>query len=1768
MAGRIDYNALKAQTLDSGADEEAVTVSIRPLIDKVLARYSSEWTVLRELLQNAADASATKVTVRWETLPSSTVPVPQSGDPSAALKHTITNHTLKRLVVTNNGQPFNGNDWSRLKKIAEGNPDETKIGAFGVGFYSVFADCEEPFVSSGSEAMAFYWKGNALFTRKVKLPATEASADTSFVLDYRNDTSPVPTLLPLCQFLANSLTFVGLDQIELWLDDFKILDLHKKLAPAAEVPIPRDIETKTPEGLMRISRISREVAQIDGQWMNVASWRAPKSTSVTSRYETGHENTPSLRTFFSRLAGGAPTSQESLRQKPEPVKVEEDMTKVITSTVFLHITTATLSTSTSRSFAQELERATKKPPPKTTKIAILTASPESEGPQSVTKKTDVFATVLPTKSGRIFIGFPTHQTTGLGAHISAPSVIPTVERESIDLNARWVRSWNLELLRAAGTVCRIAWSLEMDSLKEQIRRRFPEQKKIRLEEVSSVLGPGVLLAQQYSFKESTPASQVGQVIEDAFWTCSKKASIDVLSTCGVLPTHEIRIAPKELSFMEGIPVIPEQMIKDAGTFVSRLTDFGLVTDVTVSDVKAALESNALTSKQLQEFVSWISTRAAKQEIDERTSKDLLAVAVANDEHPDGQTRLIMLGDIKYFLNPSKIPPELPVPPSTIPVKYTASLNKFDLESLGWQELQIVPWVRWLLEESQNRHLLPADKDLTSSPGFVGLVFPILSRQWDGLSQSSKTTIVELLSQQTVLPTKLGMRKPGEAYFPNVKIFDDLPVVQGLNSVKDKFLLALGVRKTLELNVVFDRLLDSPEPMDASVNSQRPGSHVELIKYLASVKDDIPAVDMQRLHKTPLCPAENTSEVSKAGAAGRYRVCELFEPRPQLRELGLRLLAWPGPYRAASPEGRFLSMLGLRNHPTVTELVEIMANATAAGNLQVRDKAMGYFLSNHHINGYASFDYSKITVPFLPLLSKTKLSTPSKCFTEEGAALLGYDILARELQPHASRFGIRTNPPMDHCIEILIKRPPGSSKEARQVFGYMSSRLGEISQSNAQRLGDARIIPVMNSRPQRSEKSSPIRHVAPVTCFLGQSDTYKDIFDFVDFGQEANAFLLKCGSKHEPTKLEVAKLLVREPARISSTFGDPEKYLGLLRNLADSLSVLKKDKELFRMMKSAPFLLASKELLAPATIGRAPKEAVEEMDDLEEDDAQGIKEWQLTSAQDAIIVDDYISYNLFRTSILCAPQEELLEDFYYSLGSPLLSSLVEEAAKHSAVLPDQKVALKLQKQIFERSRLFLHEQPADMIKHDTRWLEKNLTVQTVNSISMRRSLKGRNVSHVEKRSAVITHQNREYILWVTAGNIDIYQVSQALVHILLVRPKLHSALTLEMLLKTDLMELRNRGFNVARILRQKAAEARIAEEKRQQQLEEERHQIEEQERQWTEVQKKAPKEKNPEMPGVFPDSPDRPSSSTQMTNGDTSDIDPVRNARTPRGLFSTLTKRFGLEDKPGGRQSKLLPAPEMANGESPALPGAGNQPPPPYSQADPQIPKAPRPVTAPHQLHQNLLSAIQKSRPTSSTDVFSRGETNTVSETKSYCDEHPAHDLQFVAEGAHRIQIYLTAPSASSSSAFLSTNSAGLNVFATLLKDVASIFAMQTTSVNIFNDPGGKTIAFNRNGSIFCNYLYFQQLHESKLASLNSKSAEFSRERGEALVYWWVILCHELAHNLVGDHSSEHSYYTEAFVQRYFGKVMIMIAAAGMQVESNGVAPVEASRQLPERSLMD
>jgi hypothetical protein len=1713
----MDYARLRAAAM-SGEDEEAVTVDTRALIDKVLARYSGEWTTLRELIQNAADAQATTVKIKWETLPSTQVPLPTTASKSELIKHAISHHTLRRLVVQNNGQPFTPTDWGRLKKIAEGNPDETKIGAFGVGFYSVFADCEEPFVSSGNEAMAFYWKGNALFTRKVTLPPGQGSPDTTFVLDYRSSTTPLPNLLSVSQFLATSLTFVALQNIEFWIDDWKILTFQKKSSPSSSIAIPRDLETSTKDGLMKLIAADRTSTQIDATFMNVIGWKPHVAAYSAKSSESSYvSELPSLKNFFSRLTSGSSHSGQRAKAAKEEKAIQEaiaeDLTATSTSVIFLRVTSAQIATRVSSSFAAELERATKKPPPKTTKISILTSSYDETVASQVassnqaSKIADVFASVLPSKKpgGRIFIGFPTTQTTGAGLHISAPSVIPTVEREAIDLNARWVRSWNMEMLRAAGIMSRLAFIAEMAGLDEKLRRLSETNGKkgsaIAPADVQKCIPEAMHILKTFSFQDSTPSAQVAQIIEEAFWTSFKHASIEVFSSRGVLSSTKVRTSSDEVAkFVGGIPVVLKEMKEDP--FIKRLIDFGLIRDITSDDICQELGAKALDKDQLNHFLQWVTKGAFSGELDRPGVQRLLDVAVATITDGGDSGDIIALGTIKNYLN-NKIPATLPIPPTTLPIAFTASIPEARLQALGWEPLGIVPWLRFLIESGPSK---ADEQNLAKSDKFAHQVLTVLSKNWDNLSPSSKTSVVSALQNVTVMPTKAGMRKPAESFFPSVKLFDDLPTLEGCSNIKDKFLSALGVRKTVDLDTIFTRLL-SPSPA-AGDGVQAKWSHMELIKYLASVKDDIPAADMKKLRESPLCPAEagpRGMEPTK-GTARLYRVSELYEPKDTLRALGLPILQWPGPpgsFRNTSAEARFLYGLGLRPYPTVPELVKMMASSDD----NLRTQAMSYFVANHHLNGYGEFDLSTTDQCILPIEGKEKqLVRPSACYTNERAAVLGYNILRRDLHQHALKFGVARDPPITGCVERLIAKPPQDRSMAITLFEYFTTRLGDLGHNSLVKLRDAAIVPVLREKDRHletGEKSNPtLAHLRPSQCYLGTSSTYKDIFDFVDFGPDANTFLFKCGAKSEPTKHEIAQMACSEPARLLSTLQSPEKYLNLLKSVFEDFATLKRDKELFKKMKTSAWLLAFREL------STGKNKESESLDD----DETPIKHYQLATAEEIVILDDYISYRLFKEALLCAPEDDSLEAFYMALGSHTLGSRVKEDLRVGPSTRNQEGAEWLRKHVLERSKLFLHEyskDKRDAIKHDTRWLEKNLQVLSVSSLGLRRSLRGHAKSHQEKRSAASSSTANGWMLYVAAEDKpDMYQVGQAICQLLLNRPNQQAYFFFEPFLKLGLLDLRARGYNVDRILRAKAAEARVAEEERRKALEAEQKKIQEREKEWAaQTQRqdvKTPERVRDRMPGGFDESPDHAAPAL-----------PAPQNQPPKkggGLFSNLSRRLGFDT---GDDDKS-PSPSNSHSEIDKVltpPPSETKPPPPDSSIDDGR------VTSPATIHQNLLNAIKSTRAHDSSTLFAPPHQTEVKEQSTYCDSTPAHNIVFAAEAPRGMRVFLAKDMPRETHAgFIASRVESIALFEGLLRDVGGVYGLSERALHIFYDEKGGTIAFNSNGSVFCNLRFWEQLHFAGVKA-------GGEARVEAATWWWVVVAHELAHNLVGPHGAQHSYYT-------------------------------------------
>ena len=164
---------------------------------------------------------------------------------------------------------------------------------------------------------------------------------------------------------------------------------------------------------------------------------------------------------------------------------------------------------------------------------------------------------------------------------------------------------------------------------------------------------------------------------------------------------------------------------------------------------------------------------------------------------------------------------------------------------------------------------------------------VFSRHFTSLPQPEKLSVSTALSNLNCAVTRLGMKKPSESYFKSVILFEDLPTIHWNNprSISDQFQRAIGIREHVELQLVFDRL------MDLNWN------HTQLIKYLTSVQDKLTDVELTRLRATPMFPKDYPGDNKE-----RFMAKELFAPLDSLRSFELPLLAWIGKWRFNSDEG--------------------------------------------------------------------------------------------------------------------------------------------------------------------------------------------------------------------------------------------------------------------------------------------------------------------------------------------------------------------------------------------------------------------------------------------------------------------------------------------------------------------------------------------------------------------------------------------------------------------------------------------------------------------------------------------------------------------------------------------------------------------------------------------------------------------------------------------------------------------------------------------------
>jgi len=343
-----------------------------------------------------------------------------------------------------------------------------------------------------------------------------------------------------------------------------------------------------------------------------------------------------------------------------------------------------------------------------------------------------------------------------------------------------------------------------------------------------------------------------------------------MSTRGPKNNAAVRFPNAALAeFVKDLPMLEPDHVKEAGEFVNGIRGRSLLQvslirwsrgklkilccslcscyrfssnqDITMSDVFLELQSRALPVDEMLACLKWWISVSKHPNYDPSLLSRLLEAAMitipspdAKDGSADSTSKIQPLVGVKYFLNAQRLQPDLPLPETCLAYEVSKSLSANDLWTVfGWTELSLPDWLSYLIAISSGKEpSTDIETNLQLSSHFAEKVLGLVGRAWGSLPSHRQTEVVTLLSAIPCIPTRKGMKKPNDAYFSSVSLFEDLPIIELPSGVAvkgnlEKLLVALGVRKHVELQMVFDRLITAGN-----------WSHVELLAYLANNKESL------------------------------------------------------------------------------------------------------------------------------------------------------------------------------------------------------------------------------------------------------------------------------------------------------------------------------------------------------------------------------------------------------------------------------------------------------------------------------------------------------------------------------------------------------------------------------------------------------------------------------------------------------------------------------------------------------------------------------------------------------------------------------------------------------------------------------------------------------------------------------------------------------------------------------------------------------------------
>lgn len=1785
----------QSETIDA-----RVEVNQRALIDKILARYASANAVYRELLQNSNDANATRAEIYFDV---------------SADNHNIVTQVLYR----NNGMPFRPQDWTRLQKIAEGNPDPAKVGAFGVGAYSMFSICEEPMVISGQQALAFVWKGDALWSKIINQPqsTTTTTEWTSFCLPSR-DPYPLPDLVEFGQFLCANLTFTqSLEDIRLFVNNVQVLTISKTTVQKPQIIQPPRATS----------------------W-----WKADGAVTTTN--------------LFALQSGAIWESRQEIRvhmvSHHQSAATTGSTTSSSTSTITARYVSGTAKTRIPPDIVHRMERVTKKAPPPTVTVQLLLAEEVPGNPKTDAERITASFSPESEGRGRVFIGFRTSQTTGLAAHLQAP-LIPTVEREAIDLQDPTLKVYNTELLQICGIILRLTLEHAMVSIgqsylanrdeREALENKFLEEEKRKVKDDKpviveppraekpkepettsssilsfakymakgvkkqivnvlnsadlfledsgdSLLNPrdvlplskeerqAIALMQAFCPHQSTPDSQVGTALAMGFSKCLPNLTPPVLTKEGVTREGWLPNLGME-SFVPQSYVIRKVVYQNAQEYHDVLCQ---CRKLTINELLGSLSTQVLEREKAIRLVQWWMKFIAKEPGYMHRSialKDAIRFFARNDP-----SKVDSFQTYPYCVTNSSLK-EMPMPETVLPRDLQDGIGK-SLPKGWFIELPIDVWAQFIAESPCMTNGKIEDEQIRIA------ALAVICKEWKGMSEPRKThfgvQIRNLLQNKYCLPfdssepTQFAAERPCDLYLSSAELKAFASVGNSFRKVSpsvhhagvtDDFLVLLGVRKSVAIDFLFAHLdtlkwSDDPKPL------------VEYLRSATLTRDDV-----NKLQTTQYLPAEN--DVTRTFAPR-----ELHFPNSELRLFPfVRLLQWPSDDELTpkSTNGQFLAKLGMKTYPELLSLLKYIS-AEVKDN-QIRVRCLGYLAKNLGPGGVYESQWRLIgpsilsslkIMPclvnkdvFVPASKQYDVQSPLHCYLDTSCLAMGFSVVDPSIDI-ASRFKVQHQPDVDlvlsqlmHLVSAAKSKLAVSSSLSQQkevlkafdnIFNFMSQRSNEFGGTRASAsLKQEKFIPCL--------VGETIEWFEPENVYFknstGTSDNMTEsLFHVVEF----SPFLAAVGVKSEASTADLFRLMLSNADKVLQTVGSEEKYRMLLRRIAANPPFDRTTPQIC----DAPFLLAYR---------------ISQDEDCEEEKHTYV----LAKAKDIYLIDNSFLARMF--PVLRAPHESDLEAFYATLGSPYISKIVKKSFQ---ILGSASSGTVLSKQLAQRleERRPLLVTPSvtsrPLVPHASKLIEQaKLHIFEVENLKAVYSL---NNSTRNQRVTCCTKPLSGSIngLYVTA-EFDWFDVGYAVGGLILQRCQLEDAFFIGSLLEAPLEQLRSRGFPVDRILTPPEPMPKPISDPVPVPLP---------------SASSAPalggsSSSQASAQGKQPDVTSKPSdpksSSSRPVNQDNGDPtriegvsqilkqmfpdcdgDYIRN-RLGKDASMENVRQLAEEMAENGYPKQHASQPEEVKKKNEFLPpdfATANQKqkklgrrlgqalsgirsnvgdllstgsrdgtmavPPSYSQSSSTDgrPIPPEIDAASHtNMEQMLKSTIGRSAPVNPKGIQSNEQVSTqlpegLNRPSDGCEVIPGQSLKafsgpYYSGKTHNGIRVFSARHSPSSENFLLENFHAVDSFADVLQHLCGVYQLNLSSVAIFHDPSGGTIAFNASRALHFNVRFFHSLHYNKPGNTR-----------ECYAYWFTTFAHELAHHLVSHHNKEHGFYTESYVTLYLPKLVLFL----------------------------